>query len=343
MGSRLKYAIVRAHGLKTHLVPEETIKSWAFVTDDATLFSEIVKTEYGPFFDGPEDLRRADKIEEAHVRVMGRRARQLIAMLSGGIAEFFRTLLVKYDLENVRRLIYALTTGAETSPEEALLPIDGFLLDTKTLAKANAIEQLISLIRVEKVRETLREWYEAEERDLVSLDLMLDAAYWDMVIQKADESKALSKDRAFSEILHAYMNRILLASALKTIVKGEVEVLELFEGRLEPAAYKAVSTARSLREALESLARIERYRTPATEILKSYEEVGQPWILELALFRDAAMWAKRYGARKPLSPAYLLTYLVNVEWEAVRIKTLLLARIAGLPGDRVYDLVKEES
>jgi len=76
--------------------------------------------------------------------------------------------------------------------------------------------------------------------------------------------------------------------------------------------------------------------------LKSYEEVGQPWILELALFRDAAMWAKRYGARKPLAPAYLLTYLVNVEWEAIKIKTLLLARIAGLPGDRVYDLVKEE-
>ncbi|MDK2465188.1 MAG: V-type ATPase subunit [Candidatus Korarchaeota archaeon] len=340
LGSRLKYAIVRAHGLKTHLVPEETLKSWAFVTDDAALFSEIAKTEYGPFFGGPEDLRRADKIEEAHVRVMGRRARQLIAMLSGGVAEFFRTLLVKYDLENVRRLIYALTTGSEIPPKAALLPIDGFLLDIKTLAKANTVEQLISLTRVEKVREVLREWYGAEERSLVSLDLMLDAAYRDMVIQKAGESRALSRDRAFLEVLQTYLDRALLASALKTVIKSEVGLLKLFEGRLDPAAYRAVSTARSLREALESLARIERYRIPATEILKSYEEVGQPWILELALSRDAAVWARRYGSRKPLSPTYLLAYLVNVEWESIRVKTLLLARIAGLSGERAYDLVK---
>ncbi|HDI86665.1 MAG TPA: hypothetical protein ENF83_04585, partial [Candidatus Korarchaeota archaeon] len=170
MGSRLRYAIVRAHGLKTHLVPEETLKSWAFITDDEALFSELAKTEYGPFFAGPEDLRRADKIEEAHARVMARRARQVTSLVTGGVAEFFKAYMAKYDLENVRRIIYSLVR-ATAMEETALLPIQGFVLDIPVLAKANSVEQLVDLIRVEEIKDQLRRWLAEGGEDLTALDL----------------------------------------------------------------------------------------------------------------------------------------------------------------------------
>ncbi len=340
MGSRLRYAIVRAHGLKTHLVPEETLKSWAFITDDEALFSELAKTEYGPFFAGPEDLRRADKIEEAHARVMARRARQVTSLVTGGVAEFFKAYMAKYDLENVRRIIYSLVR-ATAMEETALLPIQGFVLDIAVLAKANSVEQLVDLIRVEEIKDQLRRWLAEGGEDLTALDLTLDATYRDLMVSSAQAVRPLRKDKAFNEILSIYLDRILLVSGLKALLKGEREPLTLFEGRLDPAAYKVLRSAEDLRDALLTLGRIERYRHLATEVLDSYEKVGQPWILELAAYRDISTWTLRYGTRRPISPAYLLTYLIEVEWEAMRIKTLLLSRIAGLTGERVYDLVKE--
>lgn len=340
MGSRLKYAIVRAHGLKTHLVPEETLKSWAFITDDEALFSELSKTEYGPFFAGPEDLRRASKIEEAHARVMARRARQVISMVSSGAAEFFRAYMAKYDLENVRRIIYSLERGIPLE-EGSLLPIQGFVLDMPVLAKASTVDQLVDLIRLEEVRSALRSWLQ-QRGNLTLLDLVLDATYHDMLLARANSARALSKDGAFKQILEIYLDRVLLVSALKALMKGDRSALHLFRRRMDSAAYKIIVSAEDLRSALVSLGGIERYRHLATEVLRSYEEIGQPWVLELAAYRDISVWALRYGIKRSLSPAFLLTYLIEVEWEATRIKTLLLARIAGLSGDKVYDLVKGE-
>ena len=341
MGGRLKYAIVRAHGLKTHLVPEETLKSWAFITDDEALFSELAKTEYGPFFAGPEDLRRASKIEEAHARVMARRARQVTSLVTGGVAEFFKAYMAKYDLENVRRIIYSLVRATPLE-EEAFLPIQGFVLDVPVLAKANSVEQLVNLIRVEEVKTPLKRWLKENRDNLVALDITLDAVYYDLVVSRVRSAKPLRKDGAFREILKIYLDRFLLVSALKALLKEERPSIKMFEGRLDATAYKIVQSAEDLRDALVSLGRVERYRHMATEVLESYEKVGQPWILELAAYRDTSVWALRYGAKRPLSPAFLLTYLIEVEWEAVRIKTLLLSRIVGLTGDRVYDLVREK-
>jgi len=337
---RFKYAIVRAHGLKTRLVPEEALKSWAFTTDDEVLFSELTKTEYGSFFSGPEDLRRADKIEVAHARVMARRARQLISIMSGDEGDFFRAYMGKYDLENLRRIIYSLEMGTPLE-EESLLPIEGFLLDIPVLAKASTVDQLIGLIRLGEVRSALRSWLQQRE-NLTMLDLVLDATYHDMLLAKANSAKSLSKDKAFKEILKIYLDRVLLLSALKMLLKGDRSGLHLFKGRLDPAAYKIIVSAEDLQPALVSLGGIGRYRHLATEVLRSYEEIGQPWVLELAAYRDISVWALRYGIKRSLSSAFLLTYLIEVEWEATRIKTLLLARIAGLTGDKVYDLVKEE-
>jgi len=199
----------------------------------------------------------------------------------------------------------------------------------------------VDLIRVEEIKDQLRRWLAEGGEDLTALDLTLDATYRDLMVSSAQAVRPLRKDKAFNEILSIYLDRILLVSGLKALLKGEREPLTLFEGRLDPAAYKVLRSAEDLRDALLTLGRIERYRHLATEVLDSYEKVGQPWILELAAYRDISTWTLRYGTRRPISPAYLLTYLIEVEWEAMRIKTLLLSRIAGLTGERVYDLVKE--
>ncbi len=334
---RSTYVVVRAHGLGTHLIPEDRLRSWALIEDDSRLLSELANTEYGPFFDSPEDLRDPKAIERNSARVFGLRVRRIISLTSDPLRRLIRVYSARYDLENLRRIVYALMAGRKGEIEGAMLPLSGFLLDVGVLSKAEDLGELVQLVREAEVRSALESWRSSDGEDLSRLDVRLETAHGEMV----NKAAAATGDARTEGVLREIVERRLLAIALKLHYEGrDVKGFsELFRGKIGGHALRAVFEAGDLEDAITRLSGLEEYKSAALLMLDSLKRVGEPWVMELALFRDAVGRTRRVASRYPLDKPYVLWYVVECEWEWTRFKTLLLGRVSGILGPELYDLL----
>jgi len=340
VGVEWLYSVVRTHGLSVHLIPEETIRSWALITDDRDLFERIRETDYGAFLEGPGDLRSAVKVEDAVYRVLDRRIWGLLSLVGEDLKEFFETYLAKYDLENLRRVMYYIAGPGEVKPR--LIPVGGRLLDRDRAVKARTLRELARAVRHDRLSRLLEE--APEDSDLAELDINLELEYLRMVDEAAERSRRVRREREAVEIVDGYVKRSLLGLALKAVRLGRLtkRISDEVRERIGGVAARAILRARGLEEALENLASSKEYRVIALASLSTYREVGEPWVLEICLGRDivrgCSILVKRAGV---ISTSFLIYYMLRVEWEALLLKTLLLGRIGGVPPEKLYEAIGE--
>ncbi len=339
-GAKRKYLVVRTHGLASHLVDPEDVRSWVFLEDERALFDKLSPTAYGSFFEGPEDLLDVSKVEEACLRVNSIRARRLISLSRGTRSEgLVRRLMSKYDIENVRRIGCSLLFGGRRE-ELRLLPVEYYVMDVEKLSKADRFETLLEMLEDKGLVRLLSSWLSSSERDVTEIDLALDRYYMDRLEAQLKAMKA-GRRSPTSLLLHSYMENMFLKDLLKAKYLGvRNDVLTKVFSRLPFRKLLETATkTENLDEFLDELVNLAPYRPVSIEIGRAIKEVGEPWVIEHVVAKKTYIDSLRIALKGPMTEAYILMYLISSEWESQSIKTVLLGRMSGVSPEVLYNLL----
>ncbi len=335
--AKIKYLIVRTHGLSSHLIDPSEMRSWVFIDDNRVLFDKISQTPYGGFFEKPEDLSDPIKIEEATMRVNFIRANKLISLSRGSYIEtILRTYMSKYDLENIRRIVFSRLFGRGLE-RVSLLPQEGYLQDTARLSKIERLEDIIEVIEDRRISSGVASWLSSERRDPSELDLILTKIYIDLLLETVEKKGG----KPIYEIISSYLENILLGTLLKSKylrISDELVIRSLSKIPFRKLI-DVFELSKDLDEFLDKLINISPYRAISLEVRDSLREVGEPWVIEHSVSKRAYAEALRISLRSPMSDAYIFSYMISSEWESQSLRTVLFGRISGVPRELLYNLL----
>lgn len=335
--AKVKYLVVRTHGLASHLIDPSEIRSWIFIDDDRVLFDKISQTFYGGFFEKPEDLRDPIKIEEAAMRVNFIRANKLISIARVSPLEgILRTFMSKYDLENLRRIVFSHISGRK--PEKlSLLPHGSYLYDTEKLLKIERLEDLVELLDERRISSVLSSWLSSDRRSPTELDLMLTRIYVDSLLEPVKERR----NSPLYKVLISYSESLIIGNLLKALyLKVEKNLVNnIFSNLPFKKILEVFALSDDLNDFLDKLVGMAPYRSVSIEVRDSLRDLGEPWVIEHSVSKRAYTEALRVSLESPMSEAYIVSYLVSSEWESQSLKTLLLGRISGASKEVLYNLL----
>ncbi len=338
-----KYLVVRTHGLASHLIDPNEIRSWVFIEDEKALFDKLSPTEYAGFFEGPGDLLDVAKIEEASIRVNSIRARRIISLSRGTrIESLILTFMSKYDVENLRRIIFSLLYGRKEE-ELRLLPVRFGTLDIDKLSKAQNFENLIDMIDDRKMRNMISSWL-SSEREVAELDLLVDRYYLDRMLEHLKELK-VGKQSPIYQLIYSYAENYFLRTILKSkYLRINSNIISRAFAKLPFKRIMSISEKTGdLNEFLDELVNLSPYRSVSVEIRNAIKDVGEPWVIEHVIGKRTYLDALRISLKGSMTIAYILMYLVASEWESQSIKTVLLGRMSGVNPEILYNLLSPPS
>ncbi len=342
--AKVRYLAVRTHGLYSHLLDLDEMRSWALIDSDEELFNRMTNTDYGAFFEGPQDLSNVSKVEEAIYRSLSVRFRRLLSLARGTKMELLlRNFLSKYDIENLRRIVFSLTYGR--TPEELyLIPIGGFKLDIGKLSKTTKVEHLVDLLEDRGLAKIIQGWYASEYREPYRLDLSLDSYYVRTLLSMLEgiRKSVVKKRSPAGQLILSYAESYIMRSALKALyldIKGD-EVTSIYGKLPFKRLMNVINSSSNINELLDNLLKIEPYKPYAYEIMEAMKEVGEPWVIEHTIQKKIYLESLRISLKRPVSEAYILKYLNATEWEAQNVKTILLGRISKISRDTLYKLLE---
>ncbi len=338
-GAKEKYLVVRTHGLTSHLIDPSEIRSWVFIEDEKALFDKISATEYAGFFEGSEDLLDVVKIEEASIRVNSIRARRIMSLSRGTrIESLVLAFMSKYDIENLRRIIFSLLYGRKEQ-ELRLLPVRFGTLDIDKLSKAQSFENLLDMIEDRKVSNIISSWL-SSERDVAELDLLMDRYYLDKMLGHLKELK-VGKQSPVYQLVYSYTENFFLRTILKSkYLQINKNIISRAFAKLPFKRILSISEkVEDLNSFLDELVNLAPYRSVSIEIRDAIKDVGEPWVIEHVIGKKTYLDALRISLKGSMTIAYILMYLITSEWESQSIKTVLLGRMSGVNPEILYNLL----
>lgn len=335
--AKIKYLIVRTHGLSSHLIDPSEMRSWIFIEDNRTLFDKLSQTLYGGFFEKPEDLSDPIRIDEATMRVNFIRANKLISISRASPIEIIlRTYMSKYDLENIRRIVFSRLFGRGLE-RVSLLPHEGYLQDTAKLSKIEKLDDIIEVIEDRRISSGIVNWLSSDKRDPSELDLILTRVYIDLLLETVERKR----NEPIYEIISSYLENILLGTLLKAkyLRISDDTVVKILSRSPFRKLLDLFASSKDLHELLDKLINIVPYRTVSLEVRDSLREVGEPWVIEHSVSKRAYVEALRISLRSPMSEAYIVSYMISSEWESQSLRTVLFGRMSGVSKELLYQLL----
>lgn len=332
--SKEKYLVVRTHGLMTHLLSPDRVRSWAMIPDWESLFKEISSTEYGAFMEKPEDLRSADKVTDVTLRMLGRRVRTFLEISKGDVVgEAALRYLAKYDVENLKRKIFSLVIRKEGVLEERFLPIGGFLVNMDPILRAGGVDQICDLLPQGRLRDFISAWLSSGQMNIPSLDIGIDRAYLAEITAWAEMTK-------MREVFRIYAENYALGVILRSQLMGvERELYSPMFEFLSQSVRKVLSESNTFEESLKALISTEAHKSMASELIEIYEKYGVPWTLDLSLFKELYSKIRSIARMRPFSSAFPFSYVVAAEWESWAVRTVVLGRLSGIESEKIYDML----
>ncbi|MGC9103384.1 MAG: V0D/AC39 family V-type ATPase subunit [Candidatus Methanodesulfokora sp.] len=332
--SKERYLVVRTHGLMTHLLNPDRIRSWAMIPDWESLFKEISSTEYGVFLEKVDDLRSADKVTDVTLRVLGRRVRTFLEISKGDVVEEATVrYLAKYDVENLKRKIFSLLIRKEGVSEERFLPISGFMVSMDPILRASDVSQICDLLPQGKLRDFISAWLSSGQMNIPLLDIGIDRAYLAETIAWAERTKMREVFRIYAE---NYALGVILRSQLTGIGSEFYSPMLEF---LSQNVRKALSESNTFEESIKALLSTEAHKSMASELMGVYEKYGVPWTLDLSLFKELYSKIRSLARMKPLSSIFPFSYIVAAEWESWAVRTVVLGKLSGIESEKIYDML----
>ncbi len=326
-GKRL-YSAIRAHGLITHLLSYKELLTLTGYEDLEQILSELAKTDYGRFFKTKEDLVDDREIERKINKLMFERLSLLLSIMDKKMAELVQAYLLKYDLERLRKAIYAKRF------HQKLEEFTGyeFFPGINQLIEALETKQMPSHPRVRPILNYLREW--ERTGDAVLLEMLLESYYANMLLQRIRSWT----DKKVKDPFLEYLKERLVLVSLKAVFCGQNDKLSVIRRFLDPDAYNILSTAKDFETAIKQLSTIEKYSSLAKKMIEFQEKIQRPLLWEFIHLSHMLEKAASAARRDPTGPLYIFWYVFRTEWEAEAIKVLILGKKREVPSHILQEI-----
>ena len=327
ISGKRKYSVIRSHGLSLHLLPYKELLALVEYEDLEQLLWWLSGTEYSRFFREKEDLLNNVEIERKINRLLYERLSFILSLLDKKMLGLIQAYLSKYDLEKLRRAIYAKTHHKEITSED-FFPGEFF----------PGISQLFEVLEgrapppypgLKPIIDAIEEWSKSGE-DIVSLDMLLESSYAKILTERM---KTRFLDKRVKEIFYDYLRGRILIAGLRAIYCDKTDKISVLRRFIESQAYEILSTAKDLETALEALSALHKYSTLIKKILSIQEVLIEPFIWEFVHFSDLLEKSSFIARRNFIGPPYLLWYIFRTEWEAQTLKLLIIGKKEGVSSE----------
>jgi len=197
----MRYVVVRAHGLKTHLLDKETYTKLSRARNLEEIVSALSGTEYS------EEISKVP-VRELSARILGRIFRRIlsnrffgitkIAWISGEISltELFSNYSKRFEVENIKMILRA-KHGKTKINEDVLIPIprEYLMINFPALIGAKDVQEVVSMLR-ETIYRGLLDYLDVygETGSVAVLEAVLDKIYYENVWESIHKTKIDIKD-----------------------------------------------------------------------------------------------------------------------------------------------------
>ncbi len=328
-GKRL-YSVIRSHGLALHLLSYKDLLSLIDTEDLDQLLEKLRNTEYGKFFRTRDDLLDNREIEARINKLMYERISYILSLLDEKMAGIVCAYLSKYDIERLRRTIYAKKFKQE-------VPIEVFPAEFLP-----GVYQLIEMKRkppskeVEPIFRAMEEWRESGEEDIALLDMLLERSYAELLTKKL---KTRLIDKKLRELFRKYVDGRLVVVCLRAIYCDRADRIQVLQETMDQEAYDILSATKSFEEALKKISTLNRYSAIAKRILTVHKEIEEPLLWEFILFSDLLERACLIARRNFVGVSYTIWYILRTEWESQAIRLVVIGKKEGVSSETLRRIV----
>ncbi len=324
-GKRL-YSVIRSHGLSLHLLSYKQIIALIESENLDQLIWNLSNTEYAKFLKAEEDLlSNNSEIERKINKVMYDRLFHIISLFDNRMAELVRAYLSKYDLEILRKIIYAKISQKKMLEQEA--PLREFLPGTTGLLNVIETKQMSTHPVFRPIINALEDWQKSGVEDIALLDVLLESSYAKMLTQKL---KSRFIEKKVKEIFYSYIQERLLLVGLRALYSGNNEKILILRKFIGLGAYNVLSTAGDFEIALRNLSTTSKYSKLAKKILDVHADIKEPFIWEFVHFGDLLERTAFAARRNFIGSAFLIWYVFRTEWEAQALRTIIIGKKEGI-------------
>ncbi len=314
-GKRL-YSAIRAHGLVTHFLTYKELLTLTGLENLEQLLLELSKTEYGRFFRTREDLADDREIEGRINELMIERLSLILSIMDKKMKELMQAYLLKYDLERLKRSIYA----KKFHQKSEKLSRYEFFPGINQLIEALETGQLPSHPRVRPILNILRDWERTE--DTVLLEMLLEGYYANVLIQRIKDLT----DKRVRELFIKYLKERLVLVGLRAVFCGENDKVRALQRFIDPEVYNILLSTKDFETAIRQLSTTEKYSSLAKRIMSFQEKMQEPLLWEFVHFSTLLERAASAARGDPIGALYIIWYIFRTEWEAQAVKTLILGK-----------------
>ena len=317
----LTYLICRTHGYASRLLGRDLIRRLAAARSLRQLAEELSETEYGP------SLKTAQTIldfEEALAEVFVSRSSALLGLAPGGIGDFIKSYLRRYEVQNLVWIARMKLGGAsEGEIARMLMPVKGMgVLDLEDLVKAGSLDELIKAVRSSGAYRLPE-----EVESVAELEAELWKSYYAQIFKKLSLIP-LSDRGDVKSMLGLELDLINLKTCMLSAA-GKLD-REIAEKLLidNPAGVPRRKLVRLLSKGDE---RIFLEHFPGYRDFLMSAISGGDWLLEVERFRIVRRFAESLRIPRFVNFFYVMKYLVDLEAEYRDLRTIAIAIHHGVP------------
>ncbi|MBS7658721.1 MAG: V-type ATPase subunit [Candidatus Bathyarchaeia archaeon] len=320
-----EYLIVRCHGLKTHLLPNQAIEALASSKNIKEFADVLASTDYGNKIRELKEIN-AYELEQIFTDELIKRYSYVVNAASNTMQDFLKVYAKRFEIEALTKILRSKTSKTTTSKNiKSFLPSIQELstLNLDRLIEAETIERTIELLKGTayfKIVKSL-EFYQ-KYNSVLPLETHLKKIYYEMVFQ-ALETLPNEDQEEIKKLLGIEIDALNCFTALSPILYNYAP--ELTKQMLIPFFFKVPLS--SLKEVIES-----KSLHTALTVFKGYENVIKPLVekgdevlTEINVFKLLKEKADEIMVKSSINFAYAIAYLAlcEIEWRNLTLIAFL--------------------
>jgi len=307
------YLVARAHGLNTRLLPPNFFEALASVKKIREIINLLSPTEYSKYIEKGEEID-IESLYKVFAQVFSDRLRLIsIIPLSRDLAEFRDNIIMKYEIENVIKILLGLKAKKDFNEiEKYLIPGLKSKINYNELYQERTVERAIQYLKTKgfRIGEKALELYTKYDT-ILPIEKELLRNNYKKLIEKASklgrETKMLVKKLVGieSDIENIFTSTASLLYGYSTEL---IENLILpFPGKVDTKTFLAIVNSRNPREALEKLSMYNEITVP----LLNKDEFKA----KIASLKYLSSFLNSYKISSSMTPPYLLYLIRKMEYE----------------------------
>ncbi len=322
------YIITRAHGLSTHLLKEEELKSLARSPSFEAFVEAIIRGDYAEKVGllGREKVTARD-LNKVFSELYVERLLYLIKVASSGIKKFLDAFTRRVEVENIRRIVHAKFYKLDISIEDLIsLPRTYSVINYQAMVDAETLDDSLSLLGFSKYKDVVNKAPIAREiNSTIPLEAFLDEVYYKNVLKnlKRVPDERVLKDIIGTEIdfrnIYYIVSYKILDVPQRIIEESIIKIFFRLSGNDVSNLIKARKDA--ILEAINT----SNYRWVVPDISQAIENEAID-ILEFELTKIYKNLVRRMAMRNALGLGYVLAYLFNIEYEYRNLSAISVAK-----------------